>query len=86
MKKIKSIKEQIEELTYSQSKLIDLGFKKIRVTRIVYEYELETRNRSNIYTKEEIISKLEKIKKDELNRIILEEEEEDENIYYYNQF
>jgi len=77
MKKLKSIRDQIEALSYSQTKLIDLGFKKIRVTRMVFEYELETRTRilNNIYTQESIILKLETLKKNELVKIENEEEE-----------
>ena len=57
------IRDQIEALNYSQTKLIVFGSKKIRVTRTVHEYELETRNRNrdNIYTQEKINTKLERI-------------------------
>lgn len=61
---IESIRDQIETLNYSQTKLIFVGPKKMRVTRTVFEYELGTRNRNmdNIYTQERIITKLEKMK------------------------
>jgi len=77
MKELKSIRDQIEALSYSQTKLVNLGFKKIRVTRMVYEYELETRTRilDNIHTKESIILKLETLKKNESYKIENLEEE-----------
>ena len=64
-----SIEEQIDSLNYSESKLIKIGSKKIRVTRTVYEYEIGTRNRNknNIFYKDQIILKLEKIKQEEHN-------------------
>ena len=85
MKELKSIKHQIEELSFSQTKLINLGFKKVRVTRMVYEYELETRTRilNNIYTQESIILKLETLKKNESYKI---ENLEEEGEYYETNF
>jgi len=57
------IEEQIDALGYSESRLIKIGNKKIRVTRMVYEYEIKTRNRnkSNIFYRDQIILKLKKI-------------------------
>lgn len=58
-----SIEEQIDALSYSESRLIKVGNKKIRVTRMVYEYEIETtnRNKNNIFYKDQIILKLKKM-------------------------
>ena len=85
MKELKSIRHQIEDLSYSQTKLIDLGFKKVRVTRMVYEYELETRTRilNNIYTQESIILKLETLSKNESYEV---ENLEEEGEYYETNF
>ena len=61
-----SIEEQIDALNYSESRLIKVGNKKIRVTRMVYEYEIGTtnRNKNNIFYKDQIILKLKKMAED----------------------